>query len=91
MTDFMSYKLLFLTKFEYQLVFNRHNISFHKPWCLCLVNLISSTDNSRYLFIYLFFLQAKRDPYRFRFPIELRFVDPNIDHLMYVFVMINFV
>lgn len=29
-------------------------------------------------------LQAKRDPYRFRFPIELRFVDPNVDHLMYV-------
>lgn len=29
-------------------------------------------------------LQAKRDPYRFRFPIEMRFVDPNIDHLMYV-------
>lgn len=28
--------------------------------------------------------QAKRDPYRFRFPIEMRFVDPNIDHLMYV-------
>ncbi|KAK4395628.1 protein PLASTID TRANSCRIPTIONALLY ACTIVE 10 [Sesamum angolense] len=25
---------------------------------------------------------AKRDPYRFRFPIELRFVNPNIDHLM---------
>lgn len=29
-------------------------------------------------------LQAKRDPYRFRFPIEMRFVDPNVDHLMYV-------
>lgn len=28
--------------------------------------------------------QAKRDPYRYRFPIEMRFVDPNIDHLMYV-------
>ncbi|CAA6659659.1 unnamed protein product [Spirodela intermedia] len=27
---------------------------------------------------------AKRDPYRFRFPLEMRFVDPNIDHLMYV-------
>ncbi|KAH8971002.1 hypothetical protein BDL97_02G119900 [Sphagnum fallax] len=26
---------------------------------------------------------AKRDPYRFRFPIELRFVDPNIDDMMY--------
>ncbi|GMH01187.1 hypothetical protein Nepgr_003026 [Nepenthes gracilis] len=26
---------------------------------------------------------AKRDPYRFRFPIELRFVDPNIDHLIF--------
>ncbi|KAF9601706.1 hypothetical protein IFM89_022235 [Coptis chinensis] len=26
---------------------------------------------------------AKRDPYRFRFPIEMRFVSPNIDHLMY--------
>ncbi|XP_068657156.1 protein PLASTID TRANSCRIPTIONALLY ACTIVE 10-like [Aristolochia californica] len=25
----------------------------------------------------------KRDPYRFRFPIELRFVDPNIDHLIF--------
>ncbi|KAF3329462.1 hypothetical protein FCM35_KLT04793 [Carex littledalei] len=25
---------------------------------------------------------AKRDPYRFRFPIEMRFVQPNIDHLM---------
>jgi hypothetical protein len=30
------------------------------------------------------FLQAKRDPYRFRFPLEMRFVYPNIDHLMYV-------
>ena len=27
-------------------------------------------------------VQAKRDPYRFRFPIEMRFVNPNIDHLM---------
>ncbi|XP_057970174.1 protein PLASTID TRANSCRIPTIONALLY ACTIVE 10 isoform X2 [Malania oleifera] len=27
--------------------------------------------------------QAKRDPYRFRFPIEMRFVDPNIDHLIF--------
>ncbi|KAG9446638.1 hypothetical protein H6P81_012766 [Aristolochia fimbriata] len=26
---------------------------------------------------------AKRDPYRFRFPIELRFVEPNIDHLIF--------
>ncbi|KAL8128525.1 hypothetical protein V2J09_017680 [Rumex salicifolius] len=26
---------------------------------------------------------AKRDPYRYRFPIELRFVDPNIDHLIF--------
>ncbi|XP_042452590.1 protein PLASTID TRANSCRIPTIONALLY ACTIVE 10-like isoform X2 [Zingiber officinale] len=26
---------------------------------------------------------AKRDPYRFRFPIELRFVNPNIDHLIF--------
>lgn len=26
---------------------------------------------------------AKRDPYRFRFPIEMRFVDPNIDHLVF--------
>ncbi|XP_068665181.1 protein PLASTID TRANSCRIPTIONALLY ACTIVE 10 [Aristolochia californica] len=26
---------------------------------------------------------AKRDPYHFRFPIELRFVDPNIDHLIF--------
>ncbi|KAM5571738.1 hypothetical protein ABKV19_012029 [Rosa sericea] len=26
---------------------------------------------------------AKRDPYRFRFPIELRFVYPNIDHLIF--------
>uniref|UniRef100_A0A2P2J680 S1 motif domain-containing protein n=1 Tax=Rhizophora mucronata TaxID=61149 RepID=A0A2P2J680_RHIMU len=26
---------------------------------------------------------AKRDPYRFRFPIEMRFVDPNIDHLIF--------
>ncbi|KAG0498881.1 hypothetical protein HPP92_003572 [Vanilla planifolia] len=26
---------------------------------------------------------AKRDPYRFRFPIELRFLDPNIDHLIF--------
>ncbi|PIN05782.1 hypothetical protein CDL12_21673 [Handroanthus impetiginosus] len=26
---------------------------------------------------------AKRDPYRFRFPIELRFVQPNIDHLIF--------
>lgn len=34
------------------------------------------------IFVYVF--QAKRDPYRFRFPIEMRFVDPNIDHLMYV-------
>ncbi|XP_028100597.1 protein PLASTID TRANSCRIPTIONALLY ACTIVE 10-like [Camellia sinensis] len=28
-------------------------------------------------------MQAKRDPYRFRFPIEMRFVDPNIDHLIF--------
>ncbi|OWM65476.1 hypothetical protein CDL15_Pgr009066 [Punica granatum] len=27
--------------------------------------------------------QAKRDPYRFRFPIEMRFVHPNIDHLIF--------
>ncbi|KAK6261898.1 hypothetical protein QUC31_007714 [Theobroma cacao] len=26
---------------------------------------------------------AKRDPYRFRFPIEMRFVHPNIDHLVF--------
>ncbi|KAF2314171.1 hypothetical protein GH714_023851 [Hevea brasiliensis] len=26
---------------------------------------------------------AKRDPYRFRFPIEMRFVWPNIDHLIF--------
>ncbi|XP_020681140.1 protein PLASTID TRANSCRIPTIONALLY ACTIVE 10 [Dendrobium catenatum] len=26
---------------------------------------------------------AKRDPYRFRFPIELRFLYPNIDHLIF--------
>ncbi|WCJ36224.1 Nucleic acid-binding OB-fold-like protein [Euphorbia peplus] len=26
---------------------------------------------------------AKRDPYRFRFPIEMRFVWPNIDHLVF--------
>lgn len=26
---------------------------------------------------------AKRDPHRFRFPIEMRFVDPNIDHLIF--------
>ncbi|KAL5748287.1 hypothetical protein ACOSQ2_025584 [Xanthoceras sorbifolium] len=26
---------------------------------------------------------AKRDPYRFRFPIEMRFVEPNIDHLIF--------
>ncbi|KAA0057783.1 protein PLASTID TRANSCRIPTIONALLY ACTIVE 10 isoform X1 [Cucumis melo var. makuwa] len=26
---------------------------------------------------------AKRDPYRFRFPIEMRFVHPNIDHLIF--------
>ncbi|XP_078433646.1 nucleic acid-binding, OB-fold-like protein [Wolffia australiana] len=26
---------------------------------------------------------AKRDPYRFRFPLEMRFVDPNIDHLIF--------
>ncbi|KAE9453673.1 hypothetical protein C3L33_14438, partial [Rhododendron williamsianum] len=26
---------------------------------------------------------AKRDPYRFRFPIEMRFVDPNVDHLIF--------
>ncbi|CAM6007969.1 unnamed protein product [Sphagnum balticum] len=26
---------------------------------------------------------AKRDPYRFRFPIELRFVDPNIDDMIF--------
>ncbi|KAK1313072.1 hypothetical protein QJS10_CPA06g01353 [Acorus calamus] len=26
---------------------------------------------------------AKRDPFRFRFPIEMRFVDPNIDHLIF--------
>jgi hypothetical protein len=28
-------------------------------------------------------MQAKRDPYRFRFPIELRFVDPNIDDMIF--------
>ncbi|KAK7302219.1 hypothetical protein RJT34_13103 [Clitoria ternatea] len=28
-------------------------------------------------------ITAKRDPYRFRFPIELRFVEPNIDHLIF--------
>ncbi|GJT17834.1 protein plastid transcriptionally active 10 [Tanacetum coccineum] len=28
-------------------------------------------------------IMAKRDPYRFRFPIEMRFVDPNIDHLIF--------
>lgn len=37
-----------------------------------------------------FVLQAKRDPYRFRFPIELRFVDPNVDHLMYDYVFLVF-
>ncbi|TXG51316.1 hypothetical protein EZV62_023840 [Acer yangbiense] len=26
---------------------------------------------------------AKRDPYRFRFPIEMRFIEPNIDHLIF--------
>ncbi|KAG6683884.1 hypothetical protein I3842_12G035000 [Carya illinoinensis] len=26
---------------------------------------------------------AKRDPYRFRFPIEMRFIRPNIDHLIF--------
>ncbi|XP_039120899.1 protein PLASTID TRANSCRIPTIONALLY ACTIVE 10 isoform X2 [Dioscorea cayenensis subsp. rotundata] len=26
---------------------------------------------------------AKRDPYRFRFPLEMRLVDPNIDHLLF--------
>ncbi|KAK3439794.1 hypothetical protein EUGRSUZ_B00143 [Eucalyptus grandis] len=26
---------------------------------------------------------AKRDPYRFRFPLEMRFVHPNIDHLIF--------
>ncbi|XP_050221633.1 protein PLASTID TRANSCRIPTIONALLY ACTIVE 10 [Mercurialis annua] len=26
---------------------------------------------------------AKRDPYRFRFPIEMRFIWPNIDHLIF--------
>ncbi|XP_047309617.1 protein PLASTID TRANSCRIPTIONALLY ACTIVE 10 [Impatiens glandulifera] len=26
---------------------------------------------------------AKRDPYRYRFPIEMRFIDPNIDHLLF--------
>ncbi|KAL3687505.1 hypothetical protein R1sor_013814 [Riccia sorocarpa] len=26
---------------------------------------------------------AKRDPYRFRFPVEMRFVDPNIDDLIF--------
>ncbi|KAJ3678133.1 hypothetical protein LUZ60_001936 [Juncus effusus] len=26
---------------------------------------------------------AKRDPYRYRFPIEMRFVSPNIDHLVF--------
>ncbi|KAL3025382.1 hypothetical protein AAZX31_04G176300 [Glycine max] len=28
-------------------------------------------------------ITAKRDPYRFRFPIELRLVDPNVDHLIF--------
>nr|KYP69538.1 hypothetical protein KK1_008731 [Cajanus cajan] len=28
-------------------------------------------------------ITAKRDPYRFRFPIELRFLEPNIDHLIF--------
>lgn len=26
---------------------------------------------------------AKRDPYRFRFPVEMRFVHPNVDHLIF--------
>lgn len=39
--------------------------------------------HSRVFFFNLFF-QAKRDPYRFRFPLELRFVHPNIDHMMCV-------
>ncbi|CAH8267888.1 unnamed protein product [Arabidopsis lyrata] len=28
-------------------------------------------------------ITAKRDPYRFRFPLELRFVHPNIDHMIF--------
>ncbi|KAK4750941.1 hypothetical protein SAY87_004423 [Trapa incisa] len=28
-------------------------------------------------------ITAKRDPYRFRFPVEMRFVQPNIDHLIF--------
>jgi hypothetical protein len=36
-------------------------------------------------------LQAKRDPYRFRFPIEMRFVQPNIDHLMFVLHLLFYV
>ncbi|CAJ1975023.1 unnamed protein product [Sphenostylis stenocarpa] len=35
-------------------------------------------------------IMAKRDPYRFRFPIELRFVDPNVDHLMYAYMFLAF-
>lgn len=45
-----------------------------------------------HLFTYLYFvLQAKRDPYRFRFPIELRLVDPNVDHLMYDYLCVFYI
>lgn len=47
-----------------------------------MVSVIIPAESHSYL--PLCSLQAKRDPYRFRFPLEMRFVDPNIDHLMYV-------
>lgn len=67
------------------LVFFSCPLPYFLPWLL--TQLIIWMSNSSWLywfFSFNFFWQAKRDPYRFRFPIEMRFVDPNIDHLMYV-------
>ena len=48
-------------------------------FCICMVVLsfLHCCDG----FIVCAFVQAKRDPYRFRFTIEMFFVSPNIDHL----------
>lgn len=57
----------------------------HRACYLCGTHVILISLILEVLFA---LLQAKRDPYRFRFPIEMRFVYPNIDHLMYVLSII---
>lgn len=56
---------------EITVLFRRTSL-LHVKWQSCML-----------MFLLLFLFQAKRDPYRFRFPLELRFVHPNIDHMMY--------